>query len=334
MMDGMSRSLPRFGLAAVLLLHTLGAACASRSTSPGTAPPPPAPVARDAGRQADAGRMPDAGRLAHENLNAVLWMQTSVEYRAVVEQAYRLARLRLDAALADPAWTAATEQVGDFGHLPPAVVLDLDETVLDNSAFQARQTRTAAPYSEAAWNAWCEERRADALPGAVEFLRYARERGVAAYFITNREFPVEDATRDVLTRLGIEHSLSPDTVLTRCARAEAGTSARCDRPEWDASDKTSRRREVARSHRILLLIGDDLGDFVPSGGTVTEREARVAPYDGYWGTKWIAIPNPTYGSWERALLAGQPRLDDADVLKRKFDALETKPKDFDGGGRR
>lgn len=268
-----------------------------------------------------------AARHTHENLNAVLWMQTSVEYQAVVAQAYRLARLQLDAALADPAWTAATEQTGEIAHLPPAVVLDLDETVLDNSGFAARQVGGRLPYSEAAWNAWCEERRAGALPGAVAFLRYARERGVAAYFITNREFPVEQATRDVLTNLGIEHTSTPDTVLTRCAREQGDSmpaSARCDRPEWSTSDKTLRRLEVARTHRILLLVGDDLGDFIPGGGSVAERRARVAPFNGYWGTKWIAMPNPTYGSWERALFAGQPPLDEAGALDAKFGALDPK----------
>src|SRR5690242_6899130 len=78
-----------------------------------------------------------APRRTHENLNAVVWTQTAAEYRAVAKQAYRLARLQLDAALADPTWTAATEQTNVSPTLPPAIVLDLDETVLDNSAFQA-----------------------------------------------------------------------------------------------------------------------------------------------------------------------------------------------------
>src|SRR6187401_1865157 len=65
---------------------------------------------------------------AHENLNAVLWVQTALEYEASALQAYRLAALQLDAALADPSWTAATEQKGDASKLPPAVILDIDET--------------------------------------------------------------------------------------------------------------------------------------------------------------------------------------------------------------
>lgn len=113
-------------------------------------------------------------------------MQTAAEYRASAKQAYRLAELQLDVALRDPAWTAATEQTGDVSSLPPAVILDLDETVLDNSAFQARGVRDTSTYSEAAWNRWAEERKAGAIPGAIEFLTHAKSRGVAPFYVTNR----------------------------------------------------------------------------------------------------------------------------------------------------
>src|SRR5205085_1575509 len=123
---------------------TVVAACGVRSSGPTVSPAP---------------RASRGERQTHENLNAVLWMQTAVEYRASALQAYRLAQLQLDAALRDPAWTAATEQSGDPSPLPPAVILDLDETVLDNSAFQARQIQDVAPYSNDAWNRWAEERK-------------------------------------------------------------------------------------------------------------------------------------------------------------------------------
>src|SRR3954466_15149595 len=172
-----------------------------------------------------------APRRTHENLNAVVWTQTSAEYRAVARQAYRIARVQLDAALADPSWTAATEQAAAAA-LPPAVILDLDETVLDNSAFQARMFGDwtpfrAIPYSEDAWNRWCDERKAGAVPGAIDFLTYAASRGVTPIYVSNRDHAVEPATRDVLTRLGAPVDDARDTVLTR---HENG---------WDASDKTA-----------------------------------------------------------------------------------------------
>jgi 5'-nucleotidase (lipoprotein e(P4) family) len=262
-------------------------------------------------------------RHTHENLNAVLWMQTGAEYKAATQQAYRLARVQLDAALADPAWTAAVEQSTTSSALPAAIVVDLDETVLDNSGFQARLVADSTPYraisyTEDAWNRWCEERKAGAIPGAVEFLKYARSRGVTPIYITNRDHAVEDATRDVLARLGVPVETSGDTVLTR---HENG---------WDASDKSERRRFVAASFRILLVIGDNFEDFVAGTRTsIADRTALAQKYADYWGTKWIVLPNPTYGSWETAITFGEtlpedPQSRDARILELKNRRLDLK----------
>src|SRR2546430_9381648 len=64
---------------------------------------------------------------ASDLLNAVLWMQRSVEYKASELTAFALARIRLDHALADPTWTAAPkQQTGANPSLPPAFILDVD----------------------------------------------------------------------------------------------------------------------------------------------------------------------------------------------------------------
>lgn len=221
-------------------------------------------------------------------------MQTAVEYEATALQAYRFAQRQLDEAMKDPSWTAAIEQRGDVATLPPAVVLDIDETVLDNSPFQARGVRDNTAYSEDAWNAWVAESSATAIPGAKAFTQYAAQQGVAVFFITNRMATVEAPTRANLLARGFSLPADVDTVLTRG-----------ERPEWQASAKGARRAHVARHYRILLLVGDDLGDFVvdPSG-TPAERQTRTAPNADWWGHRWIIIPNPTYGSWERALIGG------------------------------
>ena len=105
----------------------------------------------------------------HESLNAVLWTQTSAEYDVSAEQAYRLARMGLDEALKpkNAHWTAAVEQTGDFSDLAPAVILDVDEAVLDNSFFEARRVKSGAVFRLDAWNAWVREEKAPAVPGAL-----------------------------------------------------------------------------------------------------------------------------------------------------------------------
>jgi 5'-nucleotidase (lipoprotein e(P4) family) len=282
----------------LIAIVTAIAACGARSAGSAASQAPAAPASQQACH-------------THENLNAVLWMQTAVEYRAGALQAYRLAHLQLEAALDDPSWTAATEQAGDVSSLPPAVILDLDETVIDNSAFQARQVQDASPYSEDAWNRWAEERKAGAIPGAIEFLSYARSRGVTPFYVTNRDHNVEDATRDVLARLGVPVTTERDAVLMR---HENG---------WNASDKSSRRESIATSYRVLLIIGDNFEDFV--GGTrtsVADRAALMQKYEAFWGRKWIVLPNPTYGSWEGALTFGMTQPSDAQTLAAKYHALE------------
>lgn len=231
----------------------------------------------------------------HENLNAVLWVQTALEYEATTLQAYRLAQLQLDAALADPEWTAAIERSEEGSNLPPAVVLDVDETVLDNSYYQARMIRDNTAYSTATWDPWVMEMRATAIPGAVEFTQYAAKKGVTVFYVTNRTANLEEATRQNLIALGFPVADDHDTIL-----------ARGERPEWSASAKGPRRAYIAASFRILLLIGDDLGDFVvDASGTPQERRARTEPYEEWWGRRWILVPNPTYGSWERAIVGSE-----------------------------
>lgn len=281
---------------ALVFAVLLAAGCGSATSRPPASVPQSPPTA--------------AARHTHENLNATLWMQTAVEYRASAVQAYRTARAALDAALADTHETAALEQTGDPSSLPPAIVLDLDETVLDNSAFQARQVKDAAPYSEAAWNAWCREEKAGVIPGAVEFLKYARGRGVTPIYVTNRDAGVEEATRHVLAKLGVPVGEDKDVVLSR---HEQG---------WDSSDKGSRRAFVAKRYRILLLVGDNFEDFlsVPAAEkSMAGRDVLFDKYEDYIGRRWIVLPNPTYGSWEQAITQGAP--DDAAALARKYAAL-------------
>ncbi|MBA2303018.1 MAG: hypothetical protein H0W08_10330 [Acidobacteria bacterium] len=245
------------------------------------------------GQQAPAtGAAPPASSGAHENLNAVNWMQTALEYEASALQAYRLAQIQLDTALADRSWTAAIEQTGDASALPPAVILDIDETVLDNSYYQARMIRDGTAFATVTWDPWVMEARATAVPGAREFTQYAARKGVTVFYVTNRTANLEEATRKNLEAEQFPLAGNADTVLVRG-----------ERPEWSASAKGPRRAHVAREFRILMLVGDDLGDFVvDAAGTPRERQERTERYAAWWGQRWIMLPNPTYGSWERAIL--------------------------------
>ena len=252
--------------------------------------------------------------LKHESLNAVLWVQTSAEYEASVFQAYRSAREKLDMALGDPKWTAAIEQLQDYSQLPPGIIMDIDETVLDNSIFHAQLVKDGGPFSLEKWKEWVQRVKAQAVPGSLQFVRYARSRGVEVFYITNREADLEDETRRNLEKLGFRVKSDPDTLLMKEERG------------W-SSDKTSRREFVANDYRILLLIGDDLNDFVSGAASVRaapeDRKYIVEKHISYWGKKWILLPNPVYGSWERSLYGFQGGLPYRERLKQQLGRLVT-----------
>ncbi len=240
-------------------------------------------------------------------------MQTSAEYEAAAEQAFRLAKLQLDAALepGNAAWTASLEQGSDTGDLPPAVVLDVDETVLDSSPFQARLVERRVVFRLDEWNAWAREASAAAVPGALEFVKHAEANGVRIFYVTNREAGIEGATRRNLEKLGFAIDDGGDNLLTRNERTGWG------------SDKRSRRRFIAADHRIVLIVGDDLNDFVSGSRAQPGSRVELARrWRAYWGTKWIVLPNPMYGSWERSLVGFDRPLSRGERLRRKQEKLE------------
>jgi|CXWL01.1.fsa_nt_gi acid phosphatase len=253
----------------------------------------------------------EAPRDTHENLNATLWMQSAAEYRVDAASKYRQAKTTLDRAIADRRWTAATEQTGDVAGLRRlAVIMDLDETVLDNSAFQGELTRRRTIFTPELWDEWVSKAQATALPGAVDFIAYAESRSVTVFYVTNRTVASEAATRRNLERLGVRLPGDIDTVFT--VR---------EKPEW-SNEKSNRRAMIAATHRILMLIGDDMGDFLVAARDTPENRVKAAEqYAAYWGERWVLLANPTYGSWEAALYGRQFSLKDEEILRRKWESL-------------
>lgn len=250
---------------------------------------------------------------AHDFLLANLWMQRAVEYRANALAIYALARIRLDEALADKNWTAAPgEQKGDFQTLPPAVVLDVDETLLDNSKYQVWLMRTDQSFSTKTWNQFCAAQVSVAIPGAVDFTRYAESKGVKVFYVTNRSAETEKDTRANMEKLGFPLGGNVDTFLMQG-----------EKPEWTGA-KSTRRAAVAKDYRILLNIGDNLGDF---DDRYRSSEAdRLKAFEAgmpYWGKQWLMLANPTYGSFDTAPYGHDFKKSRDEQRKAKWDVLES-----------
>ncbi len=243
-------------------------------------------------------------------LNATLWVTNSVEYKAVAREAYALAKIQLDKALADKGWTAATEQTGDFKDKPPAIILDADETVIDNGAYEAWLIKTGKDYSGKTWAAWVADAEAKAVPGAVDFTKYADSKGVKVFYVTNRSADQEAATRKNMEALGFPMGGNVDTFLM------SG-----EQKDW-TSKKGTRRAFIAQNYRILLLIGDNYGDFSDDyNQSEDNRNISLETNLDHVGHDWIFIPNPEYGSFESAPFMSNYKLSPDERRQMKIEAL-------------
>lgn len=252
--------------------------------------------------------------LRHPTASATLWVQNSAEYQALTTSIYNTASNVLSTAANDSGWTADTRQRMDsVANLQSAIIVDVDETVLDNAPFQARIIKQQSGFDPEAWNDWVMEAQADPVPGALNFLKQANQEGIAIFYITNREAKVEEGTRRNLDKLGFPLSAEEDRILSKY-----------EHPDW-TSEKVQRRAVVAANYRILMIVGDDLNDFISAKNiSQQKRKKLVDTYTEYWGQKWFVLPNPVYGSWEGALLNFDNDLTAREEKKRKLQQLETK----------
>lgn len=249
-------------------------------------------------------------------VNSLLYDQRSLEHALIAEQTYKAATLALEWAKTAPgdallpdAPLPATAKPGKL-----AVILDVDETVLDNSPAQGYMIKSKMAYCEGNWDRWIEKRAASPVPGAVVFTQAAQRAGVEVFYVTNRDCKKEETdtgackskqyTMDVMKRLGFARADDPDAFLLKNEKSG-----------W-LSDKSSRRAKIAADHRVIMMIGDQLTDFVSPATAEkiwselkapivsvavaqAQKEPSSAPqyrnYQAMIGTRWFLLPNAQYG---------------------------------------
>lgn len=284
-------------------------ACTALALSACTTAPMPA-------NQAPTSVVMEKAAAPNDNLNSVAWIQRSVEYRAISEQTFRAAADQLDQALQQQDWDALdpAERNNTLAGLKPAVIMDVDETVLDNSPYQARLVRDGLEYDDDTWALWVEERKARPLPGVLEFARAASERGVTVIYLSNRAVELKQATLENLRAEGLP--VAADEVFLGLGMDVPGCEQR-------GSDKRCRRQLVARDYRVLMQFGDQLGDFIQiSPNTPAHRDQLHARHGQWFGQRWWMLPNPTYGSWEPALFDNQWSRPAGERRRAKREALD------------
>ncbi len=230
-----------------------------------------------------------------------LFMQKSAEYRALCYQAFYWARRTLEEDAKSMKRLPKTER-----RKPRAVVVDIDETMLDNSPAQAAGIMTNTSFNQKDWARWTEMRKAKAIPGAVDFANYAESAGVKVVYVSNRDESEKAATIDNLKSVGFP-DISAENVLLRTTE----------------STKEPRRTKIAETHRIVILIGDNLNDHANyfEKKSVADRFAETDRVREFFGTRFIVLPNAMYGEWENAIYEYK-RLSEAEKAERRAAVLE------------
>jgi 5'-nucleotidase (lipoprotein e(P4) family) len=257
------------------------------------------------GSAAQQAVQPLPARTFDYQIGAILYQQKAGEYRALAYQAYNLAKLRLDEDLDKKNVKKLPKAERKR---PRAIIVDIDETVLDNSPSNAYMAKNNLPFNVRDWYAWGGMRKAKPIPGAVDFLNYAVSKGVKIFYVSNRDEPQKQATIDNLKSAGF-NDVSAENVWLRQVPT--------------VSTKEPRRTAVAEKYRIVLLMGDNLDDFsnVFEHRSIIERFAEVEKNRDLWGRRFIVLPNAMYGTWENALY-NYERLTESQKAERRVNALE------------
>ena len=190
-------------------------------------------------------------------------------------------------------------------------MLDVDETVLDNSPYQVWMMKSNQTFSTKTWNEFCAAQISTAIPGAVEFTKYADSKGVKVFYITNRGAETEKDTRENMEKLGFPMGGNVDTFLMQG-----------EQPDW-GSAKSTRRAAITKDYRVLLNIGDNFGDFDDRYRSSEAERVKAFEADmAYWGREWLMIANPTYGSFDTAPFGHDFKKSRDEQRKAKWDVLE------------
>ena len=236
-----------------------------------------------------------ASKLSEQLVTSVLWYQSSAEMVALYLQGYRYAELMLDAKLDTM-----------FLNKPAAVVLDIDETVLDNSPYEVYLIRNNLQYGQESWKKWTNEERAAPLPGALEFVQYAKQRGVQVFYISNRRVNELTATINNLQKHGFPNAQEKFVMLRS-----------------NGSDKTERREQVSSAYQVLVFVGDNLADYDAAYSNRSSNYGKdiVTADKDELLSNFVILPNPMYGDWEGAIYNNNFTLSDEEKLRRRREAL-------------
>jgi len=241
-----------------------------------------------------SGEDPDFQSSEHLAL-AVLYQQTAAEYRALCYQAFNIAKYQLD------------QNLRIMGlQKQQAIVLDIDETVLDNSPHEAKCILNNTLYPSY-WEEWINTSSAKPVPGSLEFIKYAESKKIEIYYVTNRREKYKEQTLKNLMQVGFPFA-DNDHLFMRT----------------EESSKEARRNKISETRAITMLIGDNLNDFanVFEKKNINERLELVDEMKTEFGKRFIVLPNAMYGAWEGALYNYDYSISNQEKKEARFKSLK------------
>jgi 5'-nucleotidase (lipoprotein e(P4) family) len=230
----------------------------------------------------------------HNTLDALVYDQTAAEDYALYVQSFALAKLRLEEAIKNRLAAGADPK-------SLYITTDCDETILDNSAYNAWLINTGRDFHDDTWRAWCRDKQAIATPGAVEFMKFAASAGVTICYVTSRFEDTRQETADNLSAL--------DFPLADSSSDPAKTQLFLAGMLIDGVKTKKKEQYAALAKRFsaapLLQLGDNLSDQESDRyGNKVRYDQRVVNAEAdkvRWGADWIVFPNSVYGSWRNTL---------------------------------
>ena len=196
--------------------------------------------------------------------NDIRWVTNSSEYKILCEQIYKNAWDNLSLILKD-----ANEQ--------SAIIMDLDETVLDNSKYQIGLVKKNESYNPESWSLWVNINEAELVPGAKEFIDSVHKTNVRIIFLSNRMAKNELPTIENMKALNIYDD--DDAFLLRIDKPDKKHIRRAE-----VIEGTGRMKEIGPMN-VLAYFGDARHDFPdPSNNYI-------------FGQNMFMLPNPMYGKW-------------------------------------
>ncbi len=228
-------------------------------------------------------------------LQSILWYQHSPEMRALYIQSYNNAKIALLSNLKNKIHKQKKN----------AVVVDIDETILDNSPYEGWLFLTNNIYCDSSWNEWVKEAKAEPLPGTVDFLNFAKNNGCEVFYISNRKKdPLFEPTLQNLKKFNLPFADEKHLLLkTKSDTNSAGKTTK---------EKRRLMIENELNFEIVLLCGDQIADFdnefsVAKGITEKQINERVDKLSGKFGSRFIIIPNPMYSDWLSQNISGSDK---------------------------